>query len=124
MTNLSHRAEIKGQILKVFGTLCGEINSLAPFPGTPLENAAEAFQFDMTVGHNKQNDLDPLVQPGIPRCQASLRLCLDDRDLSQKHHFKLSKQYVPLIHMYFLYFYCYKNRVYLRPLSSIPSESP
>lgn len=92
MVNPSHRAEIKGQMLKVFGTSCGEINAVAPFPGTVFENATEAFQFDMTVGHNKKNRFDLLVQPGIPRAQANLRLCLNDRDISRKHPFKLSKQ--------------------------------
>jgi len=61
MVNPSHRAEIKGQMLKVFGTSCGEINAVAPFPGTVFENATEAFQFDMTVGHNKKNRFDLLV---------------------------------------------------------------
>jgi hypothetical protein len=102
MTNPSHRAKIKGQMLKVFGTLCGEINAIAPFPGTLFENATEAFHFDMTVGQDKEHDFDPLIQPGIPRVHASFRLCLDDMDVSRKHHFELSEQYAKLFRMYLM----------------------
>jgi Heterokaryon incompatibility protein (HET) len=100
MPDLSARTKIDGDILTIFGTIYDEIEILAPFPGEIGSNAREAFKFDLTGGLPNQGVLHTMIPPGIPRGQASLRLCLDDKDLIEKRRFVINSSFFGLAQFY------------------------
>ena len=83
MLKLSKSTIINDQILTISGTLCYEIQILAPFSLDINTNAKEAFKFDLTGGLPEEEVLYTSIPPGIPRGQASLRLCIEDMNLSE-----------------------------------------
>ncbi|KAN0115561.1 HET domain containing protein [Hyaloscypha variabilis] len=97
---LSNRTKINQQVLTISGILCDEIEFLAPFSDDFNLNSIEAFKFDLTGGLPSQEVLHTLIPPGIPRGQASLRLCLEDMDLSEKSRYVINSSYLDLTLFY------------------------
>jgi hypothetical protein len=92
--HLFDRPRIRNQVFTVSGTVCDQIQSLAPFCDDCRENAREQFRFDMTGGISGGKVVMSFVQPGIPGGHASLRVCLSDRDPSLQTRFVTSSSFV------------------------------
>jgi hypothetical protein len=73
---------------------------LATFSPDVNSNAKEAFKFDLTGGLPEEEVLYTSIPPGIPRGQASLRLCIEDMDLSEYRRYVMNASFVDLAMAY------------------------
>lgn len=80
--------------------LCDVVESLAPFSDNWGWNAKEAFRFDLAGGRSGGEVLHTTVPPGIPRGQASLRVCLQDKDLLRKVRFAPDSGYMDRVNLF------------------------
>ena len=80
--------------------ICDVIEFLAPFSNGLGSNAKEAFRFDLTGGKPGGKVLYTSVPLGIPRGQASLRLCLEDKDLLHKTRFTPDPGFMDLVTLF------------------------
>jgi hypothetical protein len=96
MNDLLHQVEINGSSLLLHGTIFDEVHLLAPCSDDGSLNSANAFQFDVTGGQLNGEVLRSSIPPGFPRGEASLRLCIGDRDLHNGKRYVVSSTYLDM----------------------------
>jgi hypothetical protein len=100
MPKLSKSTIINDQIPTLSGSLCNDLQFLAPFSLDINSNAKEAFKFYLAGGLPEEEVVYTSTPPGIPRSQASLGLCIEDMNLSEYYRYVMNASFVNLAMTY------------------------
>ena len=101
MNDALYQTEVTGSSLILTRIIFDEVQLLASCSDDTKLDATNGFQFDITGGKPNGEPLYCPVPPGFARGQASLRLCLNDKELHGSHRFVVSSaNYLDMCEIY------------------------